>query len=88
LEQYLWVQWIATFGHYEESLDRYIFGDTDVLDNDTIEDYLHGAIGVLGDDSLLDVDFGSYTSEDDERDAVVAANDKWVQIVAKYKDVL
>lgn len=88
LEQYLWVQWIASFGHYDENLDRFVFGNTDVLDNDTIEDYLHGDIDILGSNSLLGVDFGWYTSEDDEEDAVVAADDKWGEILNKHKDVL
>lgn len=60
LEQKIWVVWIAQVT------------DSDVLDRDEIEDHLH-ATGVLGPGSLLGVDFGKWTSEEDEQEAISAA---------------
>jgi hypothetical protein len=77
MEQYLWVSWIDEHGSYDEERDEYFYRNTDDLDRDIIEDYLHGAIGVLGSGSLLGVSFGRYTSEADERRAVRAANARW-----------
>jgi hypothetical protein len=59
IEQDIWILWIATLS------------DASVLDLDAIEDRLH-AIGVLGPNSRLGVDFGGYTffwEEDEARDA-------------------
>lgn len=60
MEQDIWIMWMGTLS------------DASVLDLDAIEDRLH-AIGVLGPNSRLGVDFGIYTSEDDENEARDAA---------------
>jgi hypothetical protein len=53
----------------------YVVTNSDLLDRDAIEDHLH-AIGVLGKNSILGVDFGRWTSEDDEKEAIAAAKTK------------
>jgi hypothetical protein len=88
LERFLWVYWINRLGWYDESSDRYYFGDTDILDTDAVENYLHGSIGVLGEGSLLGVDFGRWTSEDDEEEAVQAANAKWSELMSEYRHLI
>lgn len=60
LEKKIWVLWIAELS------------DGDVLDRDEIEDHLH-RIGALGPNSLLGVDFGRWTSSDEEQEAISAA---------------
>ena len=57
IEQDLWIRWISALPD-----DADIVGDA--LDEDAIEDHLH-SIGVLGDDSRLDLDFGSNTTMGD-----------------------
>ncbi len=77
VEQNIWIEWIADLT------------DDDLLDEDDITDHLE-AIGVIGEGQLywddedgytrvpprLDVDFGSWVSDADERDAVNAAREK------------
>ncbi|MDQ1739647.1 MAG: hypothetical protein QOE53_1299, partial [Pseudonocardiales bacterium] len=46
-----------------------------------IEDHLH-QIGVLGQNSLLGVDFGHWTSSDDEQEAISAARGVRAQFLA------
>jgi hypothetical protein len=75
MEQDIWILWMA-----ELSPD-----ESDVLDIDAIEDYLHGRVGVLGKGSLLGVDFGMWTSKDDELQAIHAAAAKKKEIEEEYK---
>jgi hypothetical protein len=65
LEQDIWIIWMASLPDDQ----------SDVLDLDAIEDHLH-SIHVLGENSRLGVDFGWYTSEDDEREALAAARNE------------
>lgn len=60
VEQDIWIVWIS---HVT---------DGDILDRDAIEDHLH-SIGVLGSYSRLGVDFGDWTSSDDQDEAISAA---------------
>ncbi len=60
MESDIWVLWMSGLT------------DPSVLDLDAIEDHLLD-IGVLGPSSRLGVDFGRYTTEDDEREARDAA---------------
>lgn len=60
VEQDIWIVWIS---HVT---------DGDILDRDAIENHLH-SIGVLGTASRLGVDFGGWTSGDDEQEAIAAA---------------
>jgi hypothetical protein len=65
IEQDIWILWMAGLW------------DASVLDRDAIEDRLH-EIGVLGENSRLGVDFGSYTfwyEEDKARDAAMIEAD-------------
>jgi hypothetical protein len=62
LEQDIWIIWMASLPNAQ----------SDILDLDEIEDRLH-AIKVLGETSRLDMDFGRWTSEEDELDALAAA---------------
>lgn len=63
MEQDIWILWIS-------ELD-----DPSILDLDEIEDYLHDQvkIGVLGSSGILGVDFGIWTSSEDEARAQLAA---------------
>lgn len=63
LERQIWIVWISGLTN------------SDLLDRDAIEDHLH-AIGVLGKNSILGVDFGRWTTEDDEKEAIAAAKTK------------
>jgi hypothetical protein len=77
VEQDIWIEWIADLT------------DDDLLDEDVITDHLE-ALGVIGEGRLfwddedgysrvpprLDVDFGSWVSDEDEEDAVNAARAK------------
>ena len=77
VEQNIWIEWIADLT------------DDDLLDENDITDHLEN-IGVIGEGRLywdeedgyfrepprLDVDFGSWVSDEDERDAVNAAREK------------
>ena len=60
VEQDIWIAWISRVT------------DGDILDRDAIENHLL-AIGVLGANGRLGVDFGSWTSGDDEQAAITAA---------------
>jgi hypothetical protein len=52
-----------------------------VRDLDELERELaHGPIGLLGSGSLLGVDFGSWTSTADEREAILKAQEMWSAI--------
>ena len=72
----IWILWMSTLSD-EQSNN---------LDLDEIEDRLH-EIGVLGPNSLLEVDFGWYTSEDDELAALAAARRKAVDIRARQQEL-
>jgi Domain of unknown function (DUF4157) len=72
----IWILWMSTLTD-DQSND---------LDLDAIEDRLH-EIGVLGPNSLLGVDFGRYTSEDDELAALAAARRKAVDIRARQQEL-
>ena len=80
MEQDIWVLWIA-------SLDPKNEDSHDILDLDAIEDHLHYKIGVLGEGSVLGVNFGRYTSEADERAAIYAARAKKATILARFKQL-
>ena len=81
LEQLIWVKWNSDLGSFDEVRNQTDYKDTSVLDEDDIEDYLEGRIGVLGSGGLLGVDFGNWTSTDDEQEAVRAANTYWMSKV-------
>jgi hypothetical protein len=74
MEQDIWIMWMSELRT----------GDSDILDLDEIEDHL-AAIGVLGEGGLLGVDFGSWTSEDDELEALRAARAKAGAIRERYR---
>jgi hypothetical protein len=76
MEQDIWIMWMSTLAN----------SDSNILDLDAIEDRLH-AIGVLGSGSRLGVDFGLYTSEDDELAALAAARTKVAPIKARYEQL-
>jgi hypothetical protein len=73
LEQDIWIVWIA-----EIPTDK-----SDDLDNDTVEEHLHG-IGVLGGGSRLKVDFGWWTSEDNEQAAIRAARAATIEVRQRF----
>jgi hypothetical protein len=73
MEQDIWIMWMSEIGN----------GDSDILDLDEIEDHLE-AIGVLGSGGLLGVDFGMWTSKDDELDALRAARGQAGAIRERY----
>jgi len=73
MEQDIWILWMGELS------------DPDILDLDEIEDYLHGDIGILGPGSILGVDFGLWTSEEDEREARDAARRKALSIQARLR---
>jgi hypothetical protein len=75
MEKDIWILWIA-------GLD-----DPSVLDLDEIEDYLHGKIGILGRRSLLGVDFGLLTTDEDVQEAHRAAVAKAAPIQKRIKDL-
>lgn len=62
LERNIWIMWMASLSDSQ----------SDILDLDEIEDHL-ARIGLLGSGGQLGVDFGLYTSEEDEREALAAA---------------
>ena len=76
MEKDIWVIWIADIPER----------DSDILDLDAIEDHL-AAIGVLGPGSRLGVDFGWWTSEDDQLDAIRAARREARAVRERYHDV-
>ncbi len=71
VEQDIWLFWMS-------SLD-----DPDILDIDAIEDHLND-IDVLGEASRCNVDFGRWTSKDDEVEAINAAKREVRQIKDAY----
>jgi hypothetical protein len=73
MERDIWVMWMS----------RLTDDQSDILDLDVIEDHLH-ATGVLGPNGVLGVDFGRYTSEEDERAAIAAARRRAGAIHARY----
>jgi hypothetical protein len=76
LEQDIWIVWMAGL-----PMDQ-----SDVLDQNTIEDHLH-SIGVLGGGSRLRVDFGAWTSEDDEQAAISAARSTVIEIRQRFETI-
>ena len=76
LEQDIWIVWMAGLP----------ISQSDVLDQDAIEDHLH-AIGVLGSSSRLGVNFGRWTSEDDELEAISAALTASAQIRERFNKI-
>ncbi len=74
IQEDIWIMWISSIAE----------SDSDILDLDAIEDHLH-QIGVLGPGSRLGVDFGSWTSEEDELHAIRAARAKSRQVRAEYE---
>jgi hypothetical protein len=73
VEHDVWVMWMETLPD----------GRSDILDLDEIEDHL-AAIGMLGAGSYLGVDFGMWTSTDDEREALAAARARAREVHARY----
>ncbi|MEH2026803.1 eCIS core domain-containing protein [Nostoc sp.] len=73
IEKDIWIMWMGTLSN----------DDSDILDLDNIEDHLKN-IGILGNGGLLGVDFGDYTSEDDELAALAAARPRAATIKGKY----
>jgi len=57
--------------------------DSDILDLDAIEDHL-ASIGILGSSGILGVDFGDYTSKEDELAALRASRPQSTAIREKY----
>ncbi|HEY9078097.1 MAG TPA: hypothetical protein VIO61_16295 [Anaerolineaceae bacterium] len=74
IEKDIWIMWMGTLSD----------DDSDILDLDAIEDHLH-RIGVLGRNSMLGVDFGRYTSKDDELAALRAARRHSGDITRQYE---
>lgn len=73
MEDDIWIMWIGSLSD----------DDSDILDLDAIEDHLHKR-GILGGSSRLGVDFGDYTSEDDELAAIAAGRRQAATIRATY----
>jgi hypothetical protein len=73
VEHDVWVMWMETLPD----------GQSDILDLDEIEDHLH-AIDLLGEGSYLGVDFGSWTSTDDELEALAAARTRARAVRARH----
>lgn len=73
MEDDIWIMWIGSLSD----------DDSDILDLDAIEDHLHRR-GILGPGSQLGVDFGSYTSEDDELAAIAAGRRRAGAIRDRY----
>jgi hypothetical protein len=74
LECYIWILWMSTLSDNQ----------SDILDRNPIEDRLH-EIRVLGPNSLLGVDFGLFTSEDEELAALAAARREAVAFGVRYR---
>ncbi len=74
VEQDVWILWMDTVPNSQ----------SDILDLDAIEDHL-AAIGVLGPGSVLGVDFGLWTSKDDELQALAAARAKAGEVRERYR---
>lgn len=77
MERWIWVVWIANLklgawsgpGFAPTTINK---RNADALDNDIIENRLN-ELQVIGPNSLLKVDFGNWTTNDDENQAVHAA---------------
>jgi hypothetical protein len=76
MEQDIWVGWMASLR----------MDESDILDLDEIENHL-ASIGVLGASGRLGVDFGWYTSEADEQEAITAARRDSTDIERQYNDI-
>jgi len=76
VERDIWIMWMASLPDSQ----------SDVLDLDAIENYL-AQIGLLGPGGTLGVDFGIYTSEDDEREALAAARSHNTALSSRYNHV-
>lgn len=74
MEHEVWIMWMAGLSDSQ----------SDILDLDEIEDHLT-AIGVLGEGSVLGVDFGRWTSKDDELEALSAARSQAGAIQERYR---
>ena len=72
MERDIWILWMGQLS------------DPSVLDLDEIEDYLHGRINILGEGSVLGVDFGGWTSSDDEQAAQSAAESHASEIRERF----
>jgi hypothetical protein len=72
MEQDIWILWLSSISDNE----------SDTVDLDAIEDRLL-AVGVIGPSSRLNVDFGYYTSKDDELAALKAARDAAPEIAER-----
>lgn len=62
MEKGIWILWIS----------RLPTSDSDMLDLDAIENHLNN-LGIIGAPSVLGVDFGRWTSKEDETNAIFAA---------------
>lgn len=76
MEQDIWILWLSAVTD----------DDSDVIDLDAIEDRLLVA-GVIGPSSRLNVDFGWYTSEDDELAALKAARAEAPLILSRRNEL-
>ena len=76
MEQDIWILWMSAVTD----------DDSDVIDLDAIENRLLAA-GVIGPSSRLNVDFGWYTSEDDELAALKAARAEAPLILSRRKEL-
>jgi hypothetical protein len=74
IEQDVWILWMDTLSNSQ----------SDILDLDEIEDHL-AAIGMLGSGSVLGVDFGWWTSEDDQLAALSSARAQAGAIRNRYR---
>lgn len=76
VEADIWIMWMASLKDSE----------SDIFDLDAIEDRLRD-INVLGPGGILDVDFGLWTSEDDELAALAAARSYAEAIQSRYNSL-
>jgi hypothetical protein len=73
IEKDIWIMWMGTLSN----------DDSDILDLDAIEEHL-ASIRILGSSGVLGVDFGGYTSKEDELAALRAARPRATTIGEKY----
>lgn len=72
IEQAIWVHWIASLPLSKHNL----------LDEDVLEEYLHGSIGVLGDSGLLQVDtMWEFWDADKEKLAIARARERKDEVI-------
>jgi hypothetical protein len=76
MEKDIWLMWMGTLTDDE----------SDILDLDSIENHL-ASIGILGSSGVLGVDFGDYTSEEDELAALAAARPRASGIQGQYNQI-